>query len=58
MNLSGGLADALLRYRRKAFVKHRGADDIEDGYVYGIASVVTPKQHLREYTKEGLSNTD
>lgn len=46
----------LHRYRRKSFVKHRGADDIEDGYVYGIASVVTPKQHLREYTNEDLSD--
>lgn len=58
MSLSVSLADVLHRYRRKAFVKHRGADDIEDGYVYGIASVVTPKQHLREYTKNGLSNMD
>lgn len=44
------------RYRRKSFVKHRGADDIEDGYVYGMASVVTPKQHLREYTNEDFSD--
>lgn len=48
VSISVSLADMLPRYRRKSFVKHRGADDIEEGYVYGIASVVTPKQHLRE----------
>ncbi|WVF72664.1 hypothetical protein IAT40_007482 [Kwoniella sp. CBS 6097] len=34
-------------YTRKGFVKHKGSDTVEDTYVYGIASVVTPKQHLR-----------
>lgn len=29
-------------------MKHQGASDIEEGYVYGIASVVTPKHHLRK----------
>ncbi|ADV22688.1 Hypothetical protein CGB_E6360W [Cryptococcus gattii WM276] len=43
----GEIYAACKTYRRKSFVKHRGADDIEDGYVYGMASVVTPKQHLR-----------
>ncbi|OXB36634.1 hypothetical protein LQV05_005402 [Cryptococcus neoformans] len=35
-------------YRRKGWVKHQGASDIEEGYVYGIASLVTPKHHLRQ----------
>nr|KIR46180.1 hypothetical protein I312_04724 [Cryptococcus bacillisporus CA1280] len=38
-------------YRRKGWVKHQGASDIEEGYVYGIASVVTPKHHLRFATR-------
>lgn len=35
-------------FRRNAWVKHRGADDIEEGYVYDVTYVVTPKQHLRK----------
>ncbi|WWC63120.1 uncharacterized protein I303_105720 [Kwoniella dejecticola CBS 10117] len=35
-------------YLRKGFVKHKGASSaVEDTYIYGIASVVTPKLHLR-----------
>ncbi|OXC69030.1 hypothetical protein AYX13_02319 [Cryptococcus neoformans] len=34
-------------FRRNGWVKHRGADDIEKGYVYDVTYVVTPKQHLR-----------
>ncbi|OXG16984.1 hypothetical protein C366_03780 [Cryptococcus neoformans Tu401-1] len=34
-------------YRRKGWVKHRGANDIEPGFVYDVTFVVTPKQHLR-----------
>lgn len=36
-------------YRRKGWVKHRGANDIEPGFVYDVTFVVTPKQHLRTY---------
>lgn len=35
-------------FRRNGWVKHRGADDIEKGYVYDVTYVVTPKQHLRK----------
>ncbi|WWD18927.1 hypothetical protein CI109_103383 [Kwoniella shandongensis] len=34
-------------YRRRGWVKRKGSNDVEDGYIYGIASVITPKQHLR-----------
>ncbi|WVQ99871.1 hypothetical protein IAU59_007014 [Kwoniella sp. CBS 9459] len=34
-------------YTRKGFVKHKGSNTVENTYVYGIASVVTPKQHLK-----------
>lgn len=35
-------------FRRNGWVKHRGADDIEKGYVYDVTYVVTPKHHLRK----------
>ncbi|OWZ66062.1 hypothetical protein AYX15_02604 [Cryptococcus neoformans] len=35
-------------YQRQAFVKHRNADTIEEGYIYAIACVLTPKKHLRK----------
>ncbi|WVQ82030.1 hypothetical protein IAT38_004158 [Cryptococcus sp. DSM 104549] len=34
-------------YRRRGFVKRKGSDEIEEGAVYVIASVVTPSEHLR-----------
>ncbi|ODN92799.1 hypothetical protein L198_05594 [Cryptococcus wingfieldii CBS 7118] len=34
-------------YRRQGFIKRKGATDIEPGFVYCIASVVTPKAHGR-----------
>ena len=36
------------RYRRKALVKRKGSDKVEETYMYGIASVVTPVKHHRE----------
>ncbi|WVQ74812.1 hypothetical protein IAR50_004418 [Cryptococcus sp. DSM 104548] len=35
-------------YRRQGLIKRQGASDIERGYVYCIASVVTPKSHGRK----------
>ena len=35
-------------YRRKALIKARGLDTVEEGWMYGIASVVTPKHLLRK----------
>ncbi|WVR07381.1 hypothetical protein IAU60_004422 [Kwoniella sp. DSM 27419] len=35
-------------FRRNAFIKYKGSDEVQDGYVYGIASVVTPQKHLRK----------
>ncbi|KAK8854923.1 hypothetical protein IAR55_003662 [Kwoniella newhampshirensis] len=34
-------------YRWNGWVKRKRSDKVDDGYIYGIASVVTPKQHLR-----------
>ncbi|WVW85800.1 hypothetical protein I302_107838 [Kwoniella bestiolae CBS 10118] len=34
-------------YLRKGFIKREGSQSVENTYLYGIASVVTPKQHLR-----------
>ncbi|WRT68241.1 uncharacterized protein IL334_005217 [Kwoniella shivajii] len=34
-------------YLRKGLVKHVDSDQVEDTYIYGIASVVTPDKHYR-----------
>jgi hypothetical protein len=37
------------RYRRNALIKRPDSDQVEDGIMYGIASVVTPIPHLSEH---------
>lgn len=34
------------RYRRKALIRRKGRADVEEGWMYAIASVVTPIRHL------------
>jgi hypothetical protein len=36
------------RYRRQAFVRDAGSDDIKDAWTYGVASVVTPVDQHRK----------
>ncbi|WWC90850.1 uncharacterized protein L201_005787 [Kwoniella dendrophila CBS 6074] len=46
-DIEGEIYAACETYQRKGFIKQKGSDSVEDTHLYGIASVVTPQQHLR-----------
>ncbi|WVQ68157.1 uncharacterized protein L199_006363 [Kwoniella botswanensis] len=46
-DLEGEIYAGCETYLRKGFIKRKGSHIVEDTHLYGIASVVTPKQHLR-----------
>ncbi|OCF39048.1 hypothetical protein I317_07154 [Kwoniella heveanensis CBS 569] len=44
---SGEIYAGCETYTRKGFVKHKGSNAVEDTHVYAIASVVTPREHMK-----------
>jgi len=39
----------IARFRRRAYVKQKGSDTIEETWTYGIQSVATPVNHHRTF---------
>lgn len=44
-----GIILILSRFRRKAFLKQKGEEVVQDVYAYGVASVVTPVEQHRTF---------
>ncbi|WVQ82555.1 hypothetical protein IAT38_004684 [Cryptococcus sp. DSM 104549] len=44
----GQLFSGCETYRRRGWVKRKGSNEVEEGTVYALASVVTPQDHLRK----------